>query len=193
MTRPIPVVATGIDTSLTGTGVARAQHGPQGPFVHHARMGSKPAGDALADRSVRLRTLSSKILAAAGGSDLVGVEAPAFSKNSGSVNDRCGLWWLVVARLTAAGVPVVEISPNSVKMYATGKGNASKDVVLAEVVRRFGHIAPMLNTNDEADALVITAMCWHHLTGVPLVDLPQTHVRALKAVHWPIPGAEPPF
>ena len=171
--------------SLTGTGLARIDsHGGE-LTVQTSTVGSGSTGSSIPGRSDRLRRLASQIIAACDGADLVVVESPAYSSNSGHAHDRSGLWWLVLARLTAHDVPVVEVRPNTLKVYATGGGRASKDMVLAQTVRRYGHLVPDLSSNDEADGLVIASMGWHRLTGRPVVKLPETHTRALAAPEWP--------
>lgn len=180
------MIVTGLDLSLTATGVARVEWQAPGDFTVATRVyGSKPAGDALTDRADRLTDLAGAVTNACRGSQLIVVERPAFSSNTGSATDRAGLWWMIVARLIrGAQIPVVDVVNNHLKMYATGKGNAGKDAVLAETVRRYQDHVPNLGGNDEADALVLAAMGTHYVTGHPLVDLPQTHHRALTAVKW---------
>lgn len=176
-------VVVGLDLSLTGTGLAAiTTHGD----VHTRLLTSKPAGDTVEARAHRLAGLAEQIVHWCTGADLVCIERPAYSSNSGSVTDRAGLWWLVCARLIRGlRVPVVDVVNNHLKVYATGKGNAGKDAVLAETVRRYGLLVPTLADNNEADSLQLAALGWHHLTGAPLVDLPQTHIRALAAIKWP--------
>lgn len=174
----------GLDLSLTATGIAVLTDAP--PHWDTTVVGSKPTGDDVAARADRLTDLSAAILLRCIGADLVCIERPAYSSNSGSVTDRAGLWWLVCARLVRGlRIPVVDVVNNHLKTYATGRGNAPKDAVLAETVRRYGALVPTLADNNEADALQLAALGMHHLTGRPLVDLPQTHTRALAAVKWP--------
>lgn len=181
------MTVVGLDLSLTGTGLAFVGGTPGGVTQVGTRLlTSKPAGDDVSARADRLAELAGGIVEWCVGADLVCIERPAYSSNSGSVTDRAGLWWLVVARLIRGyEIPVVDVVNNHLKTYATGKGNAGKDAVLAETVRRYGHLVPTLADNNEADALQLAALGWHHLTGTPLVDLPQTHTRAIAAVRWP--------
>ena len=48
----------------------------------------------------------------------------------------------------------VPVEPSVVKKYATGKGNANKEMMLKEAQRRFGN---HIQSQDEADALLILA------------------------------------
>lgn len=174
----------GLDLSLTSTGVACVTRGDGlGHDVQVRRVLSKPtAHPSLADRSRRLRRLAGETTALCAGAALIVVEGPAYASTSGAAHDRAGYWWLVVGRLTGAGLNVVEVPPASVKTYATGKGNAGKDDVLTAAVRRYPHVE--FAGNDEADALVLAAM-GARFAGFPIEDaLPQTHLRALEKVQW---------
>lgn len=184
----------GIDLSLTGTGICTlfADHvgPPDAARISHplqatvTRYGTPPAGGDLGPRGDRLRRLVSGILARTGRPDLAVIEAPALHSKTGHAHDRSGAWWLLVSSLQAAGIPVAEASPQTVKKYATGKGNAGKDAVLAETVRRYGHLIEV-NTNDEADAVHLAALGWHHLTGEPLIALPAQYLQAIATMTWP--------
>lgn len=158
--------------------------GDTAPKVSVARIVSKPSKDpTLADRSVRLRKLAQQATQACVGADLAVVEGPTYASTTGAAHDRAGFWWLVVGRLTGAGLNVVEVPPASVKTYATGKGNAGKDQVLAAVVLRYRHHVEVTG-NDEADGLVLAAM-GARFARVPIEDtLPQTHLRAMTGVRW---------
>lgn len=172
----------GVDLSLTSTGLAVST----GQGIEVRRVRSDADDGTIPARSLRLRRLVGHMWAICSTADLVVIEAPAFAKAggkaSGHAHDRSGLWWLLVARLTGNGVPVAQVSPGTLKVYATGAGRGSKDEVLISVVRRWP--AVNVNGNDEADALVLCSMGLRHL-GEPFESLPQTHVRAMQAVQWP--------
>jgi crossover junction endodeoxyribonuclease RuvC len=175
----------GLDVSLQSTGVAVIWPGGD---VQLRRVRSKGKEDAtLADRRMRLRDLAVDIVCAVPAeADLVVIEQPAFSRQTGHMHDRSGLWWLVVDHLTEAGHLVAEVSPTARARYATGRGNAGKDEVLAAVVRRYP--TADVSQNDVADALILAAMGAAHL-GHPLATLPLTHTAALDGVTWPTTGA----
>lgn len=120
---------------------------------------------------------------AAGAPDLAVIEAPAYSRTGGGSHERSGLWWRVVRRLLAQGVPVVEVAPTQRCRYATGKGSATKGAVVDAVARRW----PQYQTggNDNAcDAVVLAAMGADHL-GHPTAIVPATHRTALDRMTWP--------
>lgn len=181
------LTAVGVDLSLTGTGLARVS-GWNGHELRAstALMGSDAAGETVTARADRLTDLAARIVNYCHGADLVCIERPAYSSNTGSATDRAGLWWLVVARLhRGLGIPVADVVNNHLKMYATGSGAAKKDAVLAETVRRYRKLTPRIADNNEADALQLAALGFHRLTGHAIVELPQQHTRAVTAVKWP--------
>lgn len=76
--------------------------------------------------------------------------------------------------------PPVLVSPASVKVYATGKGNAGKPDMLSSAIQRLGYTGA---NPDEVDALWLLAMGLD-MMGEPLVKLPEQHRRALSKVQW---------
>lgn len=171
---PMPIVV-GLDLSLTATGYA----GPDGTRLFTST-GHK--GDTVRQRCDRLTGLAARINDAiesanpAGAPpDLVVIEAPAFSRNVGSMHDRSGLWWLVIAMLTDY-VDVVEVTPTALKKYVTGKGVATKPDMRMAIFKRFG---VDIADDNEADAFALRAVgmdLLHH----PLAPLPVTHRSALE-------------
>jgi Holliday junction resolvasome RuvABC endonuclease subunit len=82
--------------------------------------------------------------------------------------------------------PFVDVPPASLKKYATGKGNAKKELMLVEAVKRLGYDG---SSNDEADALWLRAMALDAY-GEPVVQMPQVNREATGAVVWPQLGAK---
>ena len=166
----------GVDLSLTSTGLADGARSWLLKTTGHR-------GDSLASRATRLAGIRDGVLAAAAGAALVVVEGPSLGQaRQSGVHDRSGAWWHVVGALLAAGIPVAEVPPASLKRYAVGKGNASKDQVLVAAVRR---LPGFDGGNDQADASWLAAMALDVLTGVSHV--PESHRAALTAVRWPLP------
>lgn len=171
----------GIDPSLTSTGVAVIDPAT-GVTLH--RVQSKGRKDAsLTERDHRLRDLANRIYQHIQTPDLVVIESPAYSNSLGSMHDRSGLWWLTVRHLHADHIPVLEVPPTTRAKYATGRGNAGKDEVLASVIRRYPHTD--VTGNDVADALTLAAI-GARLTGWPLEGtIPKTNLTALTKLHLP--------
>lgn len=168
----------GLDLSLTSTGIATI-HGDNITTRAVESKGKKT--DDLFARSMRLSSIVTEIAAAAGAADVVAIESPAYGQTTGSHHDRSGLWWLVVDMLnTMTEARIVEVTPQKVKKYATGKGNASKDAVLLSVARRYPHVD--IQSNDEADALVLAAMV-ARMDGMPVeATMPAVNLQALEGV-----------
>lgn len=184
----------GLDPSLTSTGLAlayRADYVPDRipPSVYRIR--TKPADypDTWQGRYLRLEDIADRVAARVPAGALVFMEAPSYGSTSTSAHDRAGLWWLVYEALTIAQqCRVVPVSPAQRMMYATGSGRASKDEVLAAVVKRYTHLGFDVTGNDVADAVVFAAMA-ARADGRPIDDglgLIKLHLRAmdkLEAIH----------
>lgn len=166
----------GLDLSLTSTGIACAD----GSLV---TVGSKPTDYVIADRHRRLAGLRDAILSNVhADTDLVVIEGPSMaSKISGSVVDRYGLWWLVVDALFAQDLRVLEVSPSTLKKYATGKGNATKPDMRMALFQR-----AQIDCRDDNQ---VDAAWLRHLgldaLGTPSLPLPATHRVALAKVVLP--------
>jgi len=189
------VVVAGIDLSLTSTGIALAYWGmphvqgatgleTEGVDVHRVTSTGR-AGASLDQRADRLEKLAREITEHVCSADLVVIEGPSFGQaRQGGQHDRSGLWWLIIDRAREAyGSQFVEVPPATRAKYATGKGNAPKDQVLAAVVKRYPDVD--VTGNDVADALVLAAMGARHL-GHPIeASLPQLHLDAMTKIRWP--------
>lgn len=135
----------------------------------------------------RLRVIRRGVETACKGADAIVVEGPSFGSRFGKSHERAGLWWVTIERLeavTTAGIAV--IPPASLKMFATGNGNASKDEVVAAARYWFGD---RIGGPDEADASWAAA-AGHAALGQPLVRLPPEHTRGLASLVW-IRAADP--
>lgn len=162
----------GLDLSLSSTGVACN-------LGWTARIRVAPA--AGAGPFYRLRVIRNEVMGYVRGADLVVVEGLAVASTTGQHLTRAGLWHLVMEWIDRE-LPWAEVPPATLKKYATGKGNAGKDEVLAAVIKRFPGIE--VRGNDEADALVLAAMGADHL-GNPMVDMPAVNRSSLEKVVWP--------
>lgn len=172
----------GLDLSLTSTGVAEWEDGARRSWTFGTR---GKLGATIAQRTARLDEAGAEAVGAVLNNqtaDLALVEAHSFAAKGGQQHDRSGLWWIVVRDLVHAGVPVVEVVPSSIKLFATGKGNAGKDDVLLAVARR--HPDFEFTTNDEADAITLVDMAlarWSHDHFEPTAY----QQRAIEKVVWP--------
>ena len=181
----------GIDLSLASTGLADNRG-----RVDRVQTKSSGADATVSDVLRRLHRIVAEVQAfatlgadldgtkfPADPADLVVIEGPAYgTRRQGGEHVRAGCWWLVADRLTDWGLPILVVPPSVRAMYATGKGNASKDAVLAAAIKRYP--AWDITGNDVADAVVLAAI-GARLLGHPIDDLPKTHLRALDKLRLP--------
>lgn len=168
------MIIIGIDPSLTGTGIASHDS--------LVTITSKPQGTALEARWLRLASLTDRIDQVATGADLVVIEAPSLGQaRQGGTLDRNGLWWMLIDRLlTRAIAPtVVEVSPATLKKFATGKGNATKPDMRMALFQRADIDC---RDDNQVDAWWLRQLGLHLIAGPDRVDLPKTHLAALDKV-----------
>lgn len=171
----------GLDLSITAPGVAVLDDAAITVNVYK----SKPLGPTLHDRDRRLALLLADVVEHLAHANLVVVEAPPYGHTpaNGSAHDRAGFWWRVVHAAQLTGAHVVEVSPTSLKKYATGKGNASKEEVMWKVASEW----PGVDAHDDngCDALWLAAMGRAHLDpDTALHSVTKARAAVLKSVAW---------
>lgn len=135
----------------------------------------------------RLLWIRDNVLHLSRGEKLVIVEGYSFG--SGNRAHNMGeLGGVVRVALYEAKHAVVVIPPSSRAKYATGKGNAPKEQVLAEAIRRLGYKG---HDHNEADAMWLLAMACDHYDAPCRVTVPSGHRAAVKAITWPVIGKQP--
>lgn len=179
------MIIAGIDPSLTRTGLAVIRSAER---VETTTVTSKPpktGTETLRSRYERMEAIAADVLETIYGAELVGIESPAYGmRHTGKVHDRSGLWWRIVAALEGRGVPVVEVPPPSRMMYATGKGNAGKDLVLVTTAATYKQAE--ITGNDVADAVVIAAMVSRVVDQpIELRQPAQAKMKALAKIKMP--------
>lgn len=167
----------GIDQSLTASGIA---------IVDGGRFERLEVLKTTTRGHVRLDQIMSHCLDLAADADAVALEAPTLSiRGSASTGPLFGLFWMLKHALWKAGKEPIVVNPSQRAMYATGKGNANKDAVLAAVIRRYDD--DRLVDNNIADAAVIAAMVARML-GEPVQDesgLPAASIQVLAKIATP--------
>lgn len=83
---------------------------------------------------------------------LVVMEDFALHARSGSIDEICGMAYLVRHALWQVGIDYLLVTPNQLKKFVTGSGAAEKSKVMKEVLKRFE-----VDTEDDnqADAVVL--------------------------------------
>lgn len=181
----------GIDLSLTGTGLAGDGWAdtvvPPGPPVRNAAWRRLSAQEKLwatvQYRHQRLAfvlgAIRDRYIAVA--PDLVVLEGLSYDSFD---TDRqlAGLAWSVRQSLWRLSIPYATVPPSCLKQFATGRGDASKPMVLAAVAERF----PWFDGDDNAaDATVLMAMGYAAL-GSPLYGpLSDVQASAITKSQWP--------
>ena len=152
-----PRWVVGLDLSLTSTGIGIVDLDSGTAYTRAVRSSGKKT-DTLAMQVARIQDLTDNIVDSVTVCDpeLVVVESAAFStRKDSSAHRRAGLWWSVVGDLHTQGFTVVTLSPSELKKFATGKGNASKDAMVARAVSTWGEEVLGTQFNDTADALFL--------------------------------------
>lgn len=161
-----------LDLSLTATGVCDSQ-APDRPYT------LAPPSKLRGPR--RLLWILERVVEATAGADLTILEGYAFARPN-QAHQIGELGGVIRLGLHVRRRPFVAINPSTVKKLATGSGNAKKELVLAEAIRRLGYTG---SSTDEADASWLLQVGLIHF-GLPgAVSLPKKHLEALDGVTWP--------
>ncbi len=164
------------DPSLTATSFAISDGFEMQTGVLHP---PKTAAKGL----IRLAWIRAQVLDLAAGADLVVIEGYGFAPGRGhSAREMAELGGVIRLALFDASLTFVDVPPASLKKYATGKGNAPKEEVLAAAIRRLrfeGH------DHNEADALWLLTMALDRYGAAGLPEMPKAHRVALEGVQWP--------
>lgn len=164
-----------LDLSLAATGVADSER-PLEPWVL-----SPPRGQ---DRGMaRLMWFVVETELVTRDADLVVLEGYAFARPN-QAHYLGELGGVVRLGLYSRGRTYVDVQPASLKTIATGKGNAKKEAILAEAIRRLGYRGSDHNCAD-AMWLMQAARIHYGVPGAP--ELPGTHLRGLEKISWPDP------
>jgi crossover junction endodeoxyribonuclease RuvC len=181
----------GIDPSLTSTGVAVID----GAALIRARTfriqtapPKRAKGDktppTLAERRARLRDIRGAVLdwAFTGATALTVIEGPSYSSAGAGTWDRAWLWGSLVDALHARDIPVALAPPKTVKLWATGRGDAGKTAMSVHLSRMWPETDPHIS-EDEWDALAMASIAAQRLGWLP-TDLTR-HRDQLEKVAWP--------
>lgn len=113
--------------------------------------------------------------------DLVVIEDYARGLKSASAHRLAEVGGVVRLVCWRAAAPVAIVNVQHLKIYATGKGGATKSQMATAAHKRAGL---EFATEDECDAWWLQAMGLDYL-GHPVCELPQLHRGALGKVSWP--------
>jgi crossover junction endodeoxyribonuclease RuvC len=133
----------------------------------------------------RLEWIMRRVVELTTGVDLTLIEGYAFARPN-QAHQIGELGGVVRLALHTRRVPYVEVAPAALKKLATGKGNAGKELVLVEAVKRLGYSGA---DNNQADARWLLQAAIQHY-GLPgSIELPKSHLQALEKITWPVRAA----
>lgn len=180
-----PARIVGVDPSLTATGLATAD----GTSII-----APPKGVTGAKRLAYFRDAFTDLFVDGGRPQLVVLEGYSYaSQNNREVMGELG----GVIRLTFHDTAVTHVvaAPSTRMQYATGKGMAPKEAVMAEAIRRLDYQG---QSYDEADALWLREMALAHYAPDLAVEVPAQHRAAIYStvkkgkrkgepvIEWPV-------
>jgi Holliday junction resolvasome RuvABC endonuclease subunit len=163
-----------LDLSLTSTGVASVD----GCSTIRRKL---PERASDLQRTQRLHELTCAIDRVCRSADLVVIEGHSFNSRNTHAHSLGELHGVVKVCLLQRGIPFVIVPPSTMKKYATGKGNAPKDLVYGDAIRRGAEIS----NPDESDAWWLLNMAFAHYQHPHRIVMPRLNETALKAVDWP--------
>lgn len=189
------MIVVGIDPSLTGTGIIVLRNGELGKALttkNEPKLGTIERVRRIYEQINNvIENLSTCYVNAYIGDkrmirweppSLIVIEGFSYGSKGRGVFDIAYLGWRIREELeryrTEDDIPWLEVSPSQVKQFATGKGNANKEIVLQQVYKRWG---VELTDNNQADAYVLAQIGRAYLGEADdLTDFQQKVVRTLK-------------
>jgi crossover junction endodeoxyribonuclease RuvC len=184
MMRPLRLIA--LDLSLTGTGIASTHSSAGDARLWCTTIAPRRRPSETTIDHARLHDIISTVtgLATSWKPDLVVIEKPLQRPGQGDTSIRLAeLHGPIKHWLWCRGIRYVDVNLTHVKQYATGNGSADKDLVLASMIATYGRLLH-IGDHNQADAVSLLAMALDQY-GQPLVEVPETHRRALRLTRWP--------
>lgn len=182
----------GLDLSLNATGIA-VTHDQVSEYRPSCRTVSprKRPGPNIIDHQRLHDTFQAVAAALACKPHLVVIEFLPKVKGTGAVPLRLAeLHGALKHFMWAKGHRYVDVEPQHLKIWATGNGNADKELVRAEITARYGGLIHIGST-DEADAVAAMTLGLAAY-GQPLLDrdgrelpVPAKNRAAIGKVDWP--------
>lgn len=96
----------------------------------------------------RIASLVDNVMSHLEPGDKVCIEGFSYGSRGKGVSFQYGLGYMLRDRMYRAGIEYSEIPPSQVKKFATGKGNAKKDVMAVEIYKRWGYEHSSDNVRD---------------------------------------------
>lgn len=100
------------------------------------------------DDPQRFMDLASKVIGHLNKLDFIVIEGFSYGSKGSAVSTQYGIGWLIRSELIRQGFQYIEVSPNGLKKFATGKGNAAKDDLVLPIFKRWGYEHKSNNVRD---------------------------------------------
>jgi Holliday junction resolvasome RuvABC endonuclease subunit len=157
----------GLDLSLTSTGVC----------VDGVTWSMKPKTRG----PERLRALRDYVKEQCQGAAMAIIEGYSFGSRGRATFSIGELGGVIRLMLFEEGIPYLEMSPSSLKKFATGKGNGDKTLIVQAAAVRAGRI---FSDSDQADAwwLWQVGLALYDADNPKAVKLPKTNLEVLKGL-----------
>jgi crossover junction endodeoxyribonuclease RuvC len=157
-------VVIGIDPSLTATGIVVLRNGEV--ELAEATKNRPELGTIERVKLIR-EQINKNINHPSIDTDLIVIEGFSYGSKGRSVFDIAYLGWRIredLERLrTEDNIPWLEVPPSQLKKFATGQGNANKEIILQQVYKRWG---VEFSDNNQADAYVLAQIGRAYLGGM---------------------------
>lgn len=177
----------GLDLSYTAVGVARTHHLDVEQVAVREQLGVRTITSGSRRGDERVHHIVGEIREELRWQPQLAVIERPFVKHNNTTIALAELHGVVKRELYLHDVRYVYVAATTLKVYATGRGDADKDLVVHMMRARHGEALggpSRLQTNDEADALALLALALHAY-GQPLVPVPAEAARAVKEERWP--------
>jgi Holliday junction resolvasome RuvABC endonuclease subunit len=175
------MIVGGLDLSLTSTGLALIADGKlhTAAFRTKAR---KPSEDRELFVYQRQELILAEVLGYLKSCDVVAVEDLVWHAKGSAIFDLAGLRAIVTLEMHRTGLTMVHVNQTLVKAYATGNGNADKQLVYRAALQRLpvNDLRAAMTTTDEADSAWLAQMAADHY-GCPLITMPKANRERMYA------------
>ncbi len=109
--------------------------------------------------------------------DALAIEGYAFSSKFSRAHDLGELGGVLRLAAHDCRLPTIIVPPNTLKQFATGKGNVGKGVIIKEAYKRW---SIDVSDDNEADAAVLSLMASSFDTNNPLTAFQETAMSRVE-------------
>jgi Holliday junction resolvasome RuvABC endonuclease subunit len=140
------------------------------------------------DGDRRLTIIRDILLTQVADADVVVMEDDKSGLRGHAANALLHLQGVVRAALLDCGIPYALVTPSTLKLFATGSGNATKADMAVAALKRAGREFDKDKTGDQCDAWWLRRAGLAHYCGTAGFDLPERNRVALGKAVFPETG-----